>query len=95
MNRNQSKHDNIIHQMAQFVLRDILASVIEEFETATGSKIGSVRIDPKDKITDRRRIDVHIQAADSDSLIALMRYKKMLCEHEPLKSSGICSVEEN
>ena len=97
-NRRTTNHDHIVHHMVEVVLNDILNSVIHEFETATGTRLGAVRIGRPDAITDRRTAEIDILKADSSALNGLMRYQKLLCEHEPLKNSDFCrseGLEEN
>lgn len=82
--------DDVIQQMVRTVLNDILASVIAEFEQATGSEIGPVRIGGKDSITGHRSANIEILRASPESLAGLMQYKKILCDHEPLRRSDFC-----
>lgn len=81
--------------MAQMVLSDILEHFVQEFETTTGTKIGSIHLGPASLITYRHAAQINIRRADSDSLVGLMRYKKILCDHEMFAEDKICNMEIN
>lgn len=81
--------NNTIDQMVQSVLKDILCSIVEEFEQKTGVRVGSVRIGPARR-RGARMTEIEIVSAGSDALIGLMQYKKILCDHELIKESDFC-----
>ena len=87
--KNNTPKNNTIDQMVQSVLKDILCSIVEEFEQKTGVRVGSVRIGPA-RDQDARTTEIEIVSADSDALIGLMQYKKILCDHELIKDSDFC-----
>ena len=86
--KNNAK-DSAIDQMVQSVLKDILCSIVEEFEHKTGVRVGSVRIGPAE-YQGSRKAEIEVVSADSDALIGLMQYKKILCDHELIKESDFC-----
>ena len=81
--------DTAIGQMVQSVLKDMICSIIDEFEDKTGVRIGSVRIGPAGW-REKREAEIEVARADGNALTGLMNYKKILCDHELLKESDFC-----
>ena len=78
--------------MTQIILSDILEQVIKEFETTTGTEIGGVQVGPANSVTRRRPIQISIKKANEESLTGLMRYKKILCDHEMFAEEDVCNT---
>lgn len=95
MNRRYTEKDDVINQMTRVILTDILEHVVEEFEHTTGTRIGSIQLSAEEPLTDKRRTIIEILHADSESLMGLLKYKQILCEHEPFTGDDLCRTEQN
>jgi hypothetical protein len=92
MNETERTQNKVISQMTQIILSDILEQVIKEFETTTGTQIGGIHVGPANSATQRRPIQISIKKVSEDSLTGLMRYKKILCDHEMFAEDDICTT---
>lgn len=85
--------DDVLTQMARIILSDILKQVIKEFEQATGTEIGAIHISPTSGPRHERKTEMVIHRTGKESLEGLMRFKKILCEHEFFRDNGFCQFE--
>lgn len=67
---------------------------IEELEHTTGTRVGSIHLSAKEPLTEKRRTKIEILHADSESLMGLLKYKQILCEHEPFAEDDPCKTEQ-
>jgi hypothetical protein len=84
-------HEQVIKQMTHVILTEMLERVLREFQKTTGTRIGAIHVRPEEP-NGRRRVEIEIQHADGDSIEALMRYKKILCEHETFMDEAFCGL---
>lgn len=89
IHKPKAARDTAIDQMVQTVLKDILCSVVDEFEQKTGVQVGSIRLGPSAG-QEARTAEIEVVNADGDALIGLMQYKKILCDHEVIKENDFC-----
>lgn len=96
MNHENSEHDNdVIAHMTQMILTEILEQVVNEFEKSTGTRIGRIHLAEPNRLGGRRRSEIEIHCAGRDCLDGLMKYKKLLCEHDMFPDSGFCAINED
>jgi hypothetical protein len=96
MNSDHYDHrneDELLTQMARVILSDILKQVIREFEQTTGTEIGAIHISPTAGPRHERKTEMVIRRTGKESLEGLMRFKKILCEHEFFRDNDFCRFD--
>jgi hypothetical protein len=92
MNRFRNRdHEQVIKQMTHVILTEMLERVLREFQNTTGTQIGAIHIRSEEP-NGQRRVEIEIRHADGDSLDALIKYKQILCEHEPFTGDAFCTT---
>ena len=91
-NRDQ---EQVIKQMTHVILTEILERVLREFQNTTGTRIGAIHIRPEEPETGHRRVEIELRHLEGDSLEALMKYKKILCEYENSMDEAFCNISLN